>query len=186
MPCGACTGCCRSSMFIHVRPSETKTIQRIPRAVLFDAPGLPKGHLLMGYDEQGRCPMLIDDRCSIYEDRPQTCRDFDCRIYAATALSDDHETQAVIAQRVREWVFHYESEEERQEHATLQAAAAFLEKNRGLFPPGTLPNQPGPLAIVAIRIYRLFAGIAQKTSAEIVHAIATALSRDPRRQRSWW
>ena len=173
-------------MFIHVRPSETKTIRRIPRALLFEAPGLPKGHLLMGYDEQGRCPMLVDDRCSIYEDRPQTCRDFDCRIFAATALSDDHETQAIIAQRVREWVFHYASEEERQEHATLQAAAAFLEKNRSLFPPGSLPNQPGSLAIVAIRIYRLFAGIAQKANADIAHAIARALSRHLRRQRSWW
>ena len=46
--CGSCRGCCRSSMFIHVRPEEKETIRRIPRALLFPAPGLPIGHLLIG------------------------------------------------------------------------------------------------------------------------------------------
>ena len=68
-------------------------------------------------------------------------------IFAATGICESHESQATIAQRVGEWVFHYRSDEDRQEHATLQAATAFLEKNRDLFPPGTLPRQPGPLAI---------------------------------------
>jgi len=130
----------------------------------------------MGYNDRGQCPMLVDDKCSIYEDRPQTCRDYDCRIFTATGICEAHESQAPIAQRVREWVFHYRSDEDRQEHTTLQAAAAFLEKNRDLFPPGTLPGQPGPLAIAAIGIYRLFAGIAHQANSVIVQAIDTALS----------
>lgn len=70
-------------MFIHIKPEEAEAIQRIPRALLFPAPGRPKGHLLMGYDGEGRCPMLAGDECSIYEHRPQTCRD-----YEASAAED--------------------------------------------------------------------------------------------------
>ena len=33
-------------------------------------PGCRAGHVLMGYDERGHCPMLVDDACSIYEHRP--------------------------------------------------------------------------------------------------------------------
>jgi hypothetical protein len=58
VPCGSCRGCCRSSMFIHIRPEETQTIQRIPRRLLVPAPGLPKGHLLMGYTLATRGSLL--------------------------------------------------------------------------------------------------------------------------------
>src|ERR1035441_2185541 len=115
VPCGICRGCCRSSMFIHIKPEETQTIKRIPRALLFPAPGLPKGHLLMGYDDQGQCPMFVDNKCSIYEDRPQTCRDYDCRIFSATGISVDQQAQPEITQRVKEWAFSYEDEGSREE-----------------------------------------------------------------------
>ena len=78
-------------MFIHIQPEETQTLQRIPRALLFPAPGLPKGHVLMGYCDKGQCPMLVDNQCSIYEHRPQTCRDYDCRVFAATGISVDQQ-----------------------------------------------------------------------------------------------
>src|SRR4051812_18756771 len=81
VPCGECTGCCRSSLFIHIKPEETRARARIPKALQFPAPGLPKGNVLMGYNKKGECPMLVDGKCSIYEDRPQTCRDYDCRIF---------------------------------------------------------------------------------------------------------
>src|SRR2546429_9001558 len=74
VPCSACTACCRSSMFIHIKPEETQTIQRMPCALLFPALGMPEGHVLMGYNDNGHCPMLIDNKCSIYEYRRQTCR----------------------------------------------------------------------------------------------------------------
>jgi hypothetical protein len=56
MPCGECNACCRSSYFIHIKPEETKTLARIPKKLLFPAPGLAKGNVLLGYDEHGRCP----------------------------------------------------------------------------------------------------------------------------------
>jgi Fe-S-cluster containining protein len=184
VPCGACRGCCRSSMFIHIRPEETQTIQRIPRALLFPAPGLPADHVLMGYDDQGRCPMLADNQCSIYEVRPQTCRDYDCRVFAATGISVDGQNQPEIADRVKQWVFDYESEESREEHKIVQQAAAFLEMNRDLFPLGSLPSYPVQLAALAVSIYRLFSEMTINahnaalalSDAAIAHAIVAALS----------
>jgi len=182
VPCGACRGCCRSSMFIPIKPEETKTIQRIPRALLFPAPGLPKGHVLLGYDDQGRCPMLVDNECSIYEDRPQTCRDYDCRIFAATGITVDPETQAEIANRVKAWAFDYESEGSREEHTIVREAAAFLQKNRDLFTKGSLPGYPVQLAALAITIYRLFAELTGEKltvppDAAIAQAIMNAIKR---------
>ena len=61
VPCGECIACCRSSYFIHVAPEEIQTLARIPGELLFPAAGLPKGNVVMGYDENGCCPMLRDD-----------------------------------------------------------------------------------------------------------------------------
>lgn len=171
-------------MFIHIKPEETRTRQRIPRALLFAAPGLPKGHVLMGYNNKGECPMLIDGKCSIYEDRPQTCRDYDCRIFPATGIATSEQTQNDIAQRTKSWVFTYESEGSRAEHATLKAAAAFLQQNVDLFPARSLPTHQGPLAALAVRIYRVFAALTAKThdgeaalpDVQIAQAIMKALS----------
>ena len=169
-------------MFIPIKPEETKTIQRIPRALLFPAPGLPKGHVLLGYDDQGRCPMLVDNECSIYEDRPQTCRDYDCRVFAATGITVDPETQAEIANRVKAWAFDYESEGSREEHTIVREAAAFLQKNRDLFTKGSLPGYPVQLAALAITIYRLFAELTGEKltvppDAAIAQAIMNAIKR---------
>ena len=184
VPCGACRGCCRSSMFIHIRPEETQTLRRIPRALLFPAPGLPKGHVLMGYGDQGQCPMFVNNQCSIYEDRPQTCRDYDCRVFAATGVSVNCEAQAEIANGVKAWAFTYEREESREEHRMVKAAAAFLERNRDLFPPGSLPGYPVQLAALAVRICRLFSDQATRmqeagsavSDAAMVKAILAARS----------
>ncbi|MGI9120662.1 MAG: YkgJ family cysteine cluster protein, partial [Acidimicrobiales bacterium] len=89
VPCGGCTACCTSSQFVHIGPDETDTLAHIPAELMFPAPRLPPGHRLLGYDEQGHCPMLVDNRCSIYEHRPRTCRTYDCRIFPAAGLEPD-------------------------------------------------------------------------------------------------
>src|SRR5690349_17026309 len=86
VPCGDCRGCCTSSMFVHIRPGETGTLAVIPKRLLVRAPGQPRGQLLLGFGEDGCCPLLQDRECSIYEQRPRTCRDFDCRIFAAAGI----------------------------------------------------------------------------------------------------
>jgi len=155
VPCGSCRGCCRASLFIHIGPEEVETIRRIPKGLLFPAPGFPRGHVLMGYGDQGQCPMLVDGECSIYEYRPQTCRDYDCRVFAATGLPVDEHNQPEIAHRVGEWSFSY-SEEGRALQTALRRAVSFLHGNRDRFPEGSLPGQSGPLAATAVRICKLF------------------------------
>ena len=162
-------------MFIHVRPEETRTLRRIPRRLLFPAPGLPKGHMVMGYNDQGHCPMLLDDRCSIYEDRPQTCRDYDCRIFAATGIAVDPATQPDIAGRVRQWKFDFETEESREEQAILQKAAAFLQGRKWL------PDNPAELAAIAVRIYRRLAGLDGASDEAILQIIRPRRDADTRR-----
>jgi uncharacterized protein len=158
VPCGTCTGCCRASYFIHVRPDETAALARIPKALLFPAPGLPEGHVLMGYDRQGKCPMLVEERCTIYAHRPQTCRDFDCRVFAATGIAlDEAGPQAGIAARVKQWRFELPGARDRAELSAVQAAGAFLSSQRERFAADALPANPAQLAALAIRVYDLFA-----------------------------
>lgn len=105
VPCGTCIACCTSSQFIHIEPDETQTLARIPAELLVPAPGQPPGHVLMGYVDDGACPMLVDGACSIYEDRPRTCRVYDCRLFAA--LGRVNEDTPLIAGRIRQWEFEY-------------------------------------------------------------------------------
>lgn len=158
-------------MFIHVEPHEEKTIARIPRKLLFAVPGAPKGHLLMGYNEQGHCPMFVEGKCSIYEDRPQTCRNYDCRLFAATGIAADHPE---IDERVRTWRFRYENDSARKKRSALKMAAAFLQDHRDLFPYGSLPTNPAQLATLAVSVYKLFSG-AKKPDAAIAKAILDRL-----------
>jgi hypothetical protein len=104
VPCGGCTACCTSSQFVHIEPDELDTLRHVPAPLRFPAPGLPRGHVVLGYDEEGRCPMLLDDACSIYEHRPRTCRTYDCRVYAATGVSPPS-SQPAVATRVARWRF---------------------------------------------------------------------------------
>jgi uncharacterized protein len=150
VPCGECTACCTSSQFVHVGPEELETLARIPRALLFPAPGLPKGHLVMGYDERGHCPMLVDDACSIYEHRPQTCRTYDCRVFPAAGVAPD---KAAIADRARRWHFDLAAPEDQRGHAAVKAAAGYLQDNASRL---RVPANPTQLAYLAARIHDLF------------------------------
>lgn len=103
VPCGDCTACCTSSQFVLVEPTDVAARASIPAALLFPAPGLPEGNLLLGFDEHGCCPMLVDGACSIYESRPRTCRTYDCRVFTAAGVAP--EDQPDIAARARRWRF---------------------------------------------------------------------------------
>lgn len=123
VPCGDCTACCRSSQFVHIEPDEVDTLAHIPSDVLFPAPRLPIGHVLLGYDEDGRCPMLSSDGCSIYDHRPRTCRTYDCRIFPATGVEPES-TKPDIARRAGQWQFEFFSDADRQQYDAVRAAAA--------------------------------------------------------------
>ena len=128
VPCGACTACCTSSQFVHIEPDETDTLAHIPAELLFPAPGKPRGHVLLGYDERGHCPMLADGRCTIYEHRPRTCRTYDCRVFAATGLDVDAEDdrKAPIARQAARWRFDFPGPEDRRRRAAVRTAVRSL------------------------------------------------------------
>jgi hypothetical protein len=155
VPCGECNACCKSAYFIHIRPEETQTLARIPQKILFPAPGLPKGNLVLGYDEKGCCPMLINNRCSIYEHRPQTCRNYDCRIFtAAGVLAGDD--KALITQQIRRWKFSYPTKRDLNLHLAVQAAAKFLQERADCFPDGGPSGNSTQLALVALKVVEVF------------------------------
>jgi hypothetical protein len=70
--CQDCRGCCRNGFVIGLSRKEA---DRIPHTKI------GKYAVLMPLDD-GRCPFLKAGNCSIYDYRPQTCRDYDCRDYA--------------------------------------------------------------------------------------------------------
>lgn len=124
VPCGDCTACCTSSQFVHIGPDETDTLAHIPAELLFPAPRHPLGHVLLGYDEHGHCPMLAGGRCSIYEHRPRTCRTYDCRIFTATGLDvgADDPTKEPIAERSRQWHFTFPTDDDRRRQTAVDTA----------------------------------------------------------------
>jgi uncharacterized protein len=155
VPCGGCTACCTSSQFIHVEPDETDTLAHIPAELLFPAPGLPRGHVVVGYDERGHCPMLVDDQCSIYEHRPRTCRTYDCRIFAAAGLEID---EVLIARQARRWQFSYPTQADRDQHDAVRAAGAFLRERASQPPRDAVPTNATRLAVRAIELHETFLG----------------------------
>lgn len=124
VPCGSCTACCRSAQFVHIDADEADTLSRIPAALLFPAPGKPEGHKILPFDQDGRCPMLGNAGCRIYEHRPRTCRTYDCRVFAAADVVPE---QPLIADRVRRWQFEVLDTDDRRAAERLRAGALVAE-----------------------------------------------------------
>ena len=113
VPCGDCVGCCVSSYSVQLRPADHRAREAIPAQHLIQASGFPPDHLTMPALPNGMCPMLHAGRCSIYPVRPQTCLDYDCRIFAAAGIEAGGEDKWVINKRVREWRFSYPTPNDR-------------------------------------------------------------------------
>jgi Fe-S-cluster containining protein len=158
VPCDGCVACCTSSQFVHIAPDETDTLAHIPTALLFPAPRMPHGHVLMGYDERGHCPMLIDNRCSIYEHRPRTCRTYDCRVFPAAGFEPDDEDKREIAERARRWRFSYSTETGRVAHDSVRAAASFLHDHPEALPDDAAPATATQRAVLSVEIHDAFVG----------------------------
>ena len=193
VPCGDCNACCRSSYFIEVKPTDTQARQRIPVALLFDAPGAPAGHQLLGYDDSGRCPMLEASGCSLYADRPLTCRTYDCRIFAATGIAEAAAEKADVTARAGRWRFSYRDAESEHRHQTLRLGARLLLELREQDEAQLLPRNATQLAMLAVQLHEHFHAeqrrlLTEQTDArekavlkrEIVEAIGELIAAGPR------
>ncbi len=127
----------------------------------------------------GTCPMLCNNECTIYQSRPQTCRDYDCRVFAAAGLAAGGADKVVINRRVREWRFSYPAESDRRAHAAVKAAAAFIAAKRSSFPGQRVPTGPTGIAVLACETYAVFLepGIEERPDTEVARLIL-ATSRE--------
>ncbi|MEO6078473.1 MAG: YkgJ family cysteine cluster protein [Steroidobacteraceae bacterium] len=153
VPCGDCVGCCVSSYPIPLRPSDAVAQEQVPEQFLLHGPH-PPGHMLMGFRDDGSCPFLFERACSIYRDRPQTCRDYDCRIFAATGQLPG--PRPIIRERVAAWRFRYPAEEDRLDAAAVRRAADFIGRYKDQFPVHMRVGTPVAAAVVAVKSYGLF------------------------------
>lgn len=154
VPCGECCACCSTSHFVHIAPDEAATLAVVPAALLFPAPGMPPGHVVLPYDAAGRCPMLdTAGRCSIYDRRPRTCRTYDCRVFAAAGIDAD---RAEITERARRWRFARPAPEDAHLQAACAAAARWIPAHAAAFPGGSVPGDPPVLAVLAVRVAHVF------------------------------
>ena len=152
VPCGGCTACCTSGQFVHVDPDEADALAHIPAELLFPAPELPEGHVLLGYDERGHCPMLRDGACTIYEHRPRACRTYDCRVFAAAGL----EAPGAIGERARRWRFGLPTQEDRDRGEAVRAAAASV---------GDRGGSATERAVRAVELHDAFMPVEERKSA---------------------
>lgn len=177
--CGDCTGCCTSSYFIHIKSGETSTLAVIPKRLLFPAPGMPKGDKVLGYDQNGFCPMMKKNKCMIYEHRPATCRSYDCRIFSATGFSPGDE-RPVISRRAARWEFDLSAEDDRIKFRAVRMAADFIRKHPDSFPPGFIPDNASRQAMLALKTYMVFLDVDDETvydsDAELCIAAAKKLT----------
>jgi Fe-S-cluster containining protein len=142
VPCDGCTACCESRQFVHIAPNEKDTLDHIPVELHVPAPGMP-GHVVLGYDQHGRCPMLADGGCSIYEHRPRTCRAFDCRVFAAAGVEVDAD-KPLLAGRVRSWWFDHPTPADRHLQEAAREAARQIAAEK--------PGRPAEIALRAVQV----------------------------------
>ncbi len=156
VPCGDCRACCRAGYFIAVTPDDEAARRRIPAALIFPAPGAPAGHNLLPHNEAGACPMLETAGCSIYPDRPFTCRQYDCRVFAATGIVDSESHRTEVMAQARRWRFDFSSDAARERQQHLAAGAAFL-RREGKQLHEAVPSDATQLALLAIKLLPVFA-----------------------------
>ena len=179
VPCGDCSACCSTSHFVHIAPDEADALARIPGELLFEAPGMPAGHVVLPFDARGRCPLLDEaGRCAVYDHRPLTCRSYDCRVFAAAGIDADREQ---ITARARRWRFTCPAPEDSALQAAVADAARWIPAHAAAFPGGEVPRDPAQLAVLAVRVADVFlpagpagAAIEAATEAAVAAAVVEA------------
>jgi len=156
VPCGDCTGCCTSGYSIQLRPTDTQTLAAVPAKWLVESPGFAPGQKTLPPRPDGTCRMLEGGRCTIYAQRPQTCVDYDCRVFAAAGLDAGGPEKAVINRRVRAWRFNYPGDDDRRAHEAVRAAAAFIRRVGDGSAGIRVPTAPMGIAVLALKVVEVF------------------------------
>jgi uncharacterized protein len=171
VPCGECNACCKASYFIHIDSRERETIALIPAARLTRAANDNEPKWALDQSCGGQCPMLIDDACSIYAQRPRTCRRYDCRVFFATGVGVGSGERAAVNERVWRWRFDYPTELDEASQSAVLAAVAFLQRCADLIDPEIDLADTGELAKAAVRVHELFLESNAQTDTQLAAAI---------------
>lgn len=131
---------------------------------------------MMRYLSSGLCPMLADRKCTIYEVRPQTCRDYDCRVFAAAGIDAGTADKHVINERIRAWRFKFDSPSDAATIEAIRAATSFIRDHSADFPNGAGPKAPTGIAVLAVKAYTVFldSSIGTRPPSAIAQAIVDA------------
>jgi len=156
VPCGECNACCKASYFIPIHSEERETIALIPVARLTRAANTNEPQWALDQSCGGQCPMLINDACSIYAQRPRTCRRYDCRVFVATGVGVGSGPRAPVNERVWRWRFDYPSALDVATQSAVLAAVAFFRRCADLIDSDIAPSDTGDLAKAAVLVHALF------------------------------
>ena len=74
--CAKTGDCCRAAQEVLVTPAERERLERVSTAPLTFVPHANRRFLR--WLTPGGCPLLVDNQCSVWHDRPTTCRTFMC------------------------------------------------------------------------------------------------------------
>ena len=176
VPCGDCVGCCSSHWPVALRAEDEALVPLVPAWLLLEPEDAPEGLRYMGYREDGTCPMLVKRQCRVYAQRPQTCRDFDCRIFTAAGIASAGANKPLINERLSVWRFSYASTADLAVHKAIQSTAAFLQGEAREVSGFHFPVAPIAIAGLALKAHPVFMkGNAEGlTTAELARAVVSA------------
>jgi uncharacterized protein len=175
VPCGTCVGCCVSGYPVPIRSSDALD-DLLPSEYVVPITRVSTNvSKMLVARADGTCPMLQPSGCSIYSRRPLTCRDYDCRVFAAAGIDAGGAERYVINQRVRAWRFTYETELEERQHEAIKNAARFIRENGAAFA-GRAPTAPSGIAVLSIKAFDVFLdpAVQAQSPEEIASAIVEA------------
>lgn len=182
VPCGDCVGCCSAHWPVALRAQDDAIARALPAHQLVEPNG-SAGLRYMAPREDGTCPMLEARRCRVYPSRPQTCRDFDCRLFAAAGIASAGPHRASMDARIRRWRFRYASDESAAAHAAVRTTADLLVRLTSTPAGARLPRSPVALAGLAFKghtaLLRRTAGEDDDALLARVLATARAFDRSP-------
>ena len=87
--------------------------------------------------------------------RPETCRTYDCRVFAAAGMNAGPD-KTVINERIARWRFDYPSERDRTNIARSPRPRISCGSIRSAFPAGAVPSRPSEIAVLAVKSYEVF------------------------------
>jgi Fe-S-cluster containining protein len=97
VPCGSCRACCYLGVELLAGDDVDFYVNKERVQIVDERGGAVTTKLILRRREDGACAYLGPDGCTIYENRPISCREFDCRDWLALTPEEDPICASVMA-----------------------------------------------------------------------------------------